>query len=115
MKETEADFFKSEYYINLRKKIKAGNNFSLKEWEELEQGLKMVYPDFSTALYQITGLSEVEFRVCLLIKIHATPTEIAGILKREPSTISSIRGRLYHKIFNKNGGAKEWDEFILSL
>lgn len=115
MKETEADFFKSEYYINLRKKIKSGNNFSLKEWEELEQGLKMVYPDFSTALYQITGLSEVEFRVCLLIKIHATPTEIAGILKREPSTISSIRGRLYHKVFNKNGGAKEWDEFILSL
>lgn len=115
MKETEAYFFKSEYYMNLRRKIETGNNFSQKEWDKLEQELKMVYPDFSTALYQMYNLSEVEYHVCMLTKIRATPTEIAGVLKREPSTISSMRGRLYHKVFDKNGGAKEWDEFILSL
>ena len=66
-------------------------------------------------LYQIHHLSKIEYQVCMLIKIHATPTEMAAVLKREPSTISSLRGRLYHKVFDKKGGAKEWDEFILSL
>lgn len=115
MKEAETDFFKSEYYLDLRKKIESGNNFTPKEWEKLEQELKGVYPDFSAALYQIYSLSRTEYHVCLLIKIHATPTEIAGVMKREPSTISSMRGRLYRKVFGKKGGAKDWDEFILSL
>lgn len=115
MKEVEAAFFKSEYYFNLRKKIEAGNNLNPTEWKELEMKLKEVYPDFSTALYQIHSLSTIEYRVCLLTKVHANPTEIAGVLKREPSSISSMRGRLYHKVFDGKGGAREWDEFILSL
>lgn len=115
MKEVEDGFFQSEYYLNLRRKIEAKSNFSLNEWEKLEQELKGVYPDFSAALYRIPSISKTEYHVCLLIKVRATPTEIAGVLKKEPSTISSMRGRLYHKVFDKDGGAKEWDEFILSL
>ena len=115
IKEAEADFFKSEFYQGLHKKINTGGNITPKEWDSLEQKLKVVYPDFSTALYQIYHLSKIEYQVCMLIKIHATPTEMAMVLKREPSTISSLRGRLYHKVFGKKGGAKKWDEFISSL
>lgn len=115
MKDTEASFFKSEYYIGLRRKIEAGSNFSPEEWKQLEMELKTIYPDFSSALYQMYNLSQMEYRVCLLTKIRTTPTEIAAVLKREPSSISSMRGRLYHKIFKGKGGAKEWDEFIMSL
>lgn len=115
IKEAETDLFKSEFYQNLHKKIETGANITPKEWDNLEQKLKAVYPDFSAVLYQIHHLSKTEYQVCMLIKIHATPTEMAAVLKREPSTISSLRGRLYHKVFNKKGGAKEWDEFILSL
>lgn len=115
MKEAEAAFFRSEYYLALRKKIEAGSNFNPTEWERLEKELRVVYPDFSTALYQMYNLSTIEYRVCLLTKVRANPTEIAGVLKRTPSSISSIRGRLYHKVFDGDGGAKEWDEYILSL
>ena len=115
MKEAEAEFFRSEYYLGLRKKIEAGSNFNPMEWEQLERELRVVYPDFSTALYQMYNLSTIEYRVCLLTKVRANPTEIAGVLKRTPSSISSIRGRLYHKVFDGDGGAKEWDEYILSL
>lgn len=115
MKESEAAFFKSEYYLALRRKIEQGNNLSAEEWKTLEMELKAVYPDLASALYQMYNLSQIEYRVCLLIKIRTSPSEIAAVLKREPSSISSMRGRLYHKIFNSKGGAKEWDEFIMSL
>lgn len=115
MKEVEDCFFQSEYYRSLRRKIEERSNFSPKEWESLDLELKKVYPDFSAVLYRISNISKAEYRVCMLIKIRATPTEIAGVLKKEPSTISSMRGRLYHKVFDKDGGAKEWDEFIMSL
>lgn len=115
MREVEAAFYQSEYYISLRKKIEAGHNFGPKDWNELEQRLKVVYPAFSAALYQLPGMSRTEYQVCLLTKIRTTPNEMAGVLKKEPSSISSTRGRLYHKYFDRKGGAKEWDEFILSL
>lgn len=107
MREVEAEFYQSEYDISLRKKIEAGCNFKFEDWEELEQRLKVIYPAFSAALYQLLGMSKTEYQVCLLIKIRTTPNEIAGVLKREPSSISSMRGRLYHKYFDKKGGAKE--------
>ena len=115
MKEAEAAFFRSDYYLSLRKKIETGSNFTSQEWETLEKELKTVYPDFSTALYQMYNLSAIEYHVCLLTKVRATTTEVAGVLKRTPSTISSIRGRLYHKVFDGDGGAKEWNEYILFL
>lgn len=115
MKEVEAEFYQSAYYMSLRKKIEAGRNFTIKDWEELEQKLKVVYPAFSAALYRLPGISKIEYQACLLTKIRTTPNEIAGVLKKEPSSISSMRGRLYHKYFDKKGGAKEWDEFIYSL
>ena len=115
LKEAEAEFFQSALYHDLRKIIISGSNLSQKEWKALEQKLKEVYPDFSTALCQMYNLSETEYQVCLLIKNHATPTEIAGVMKRESSTISSMRGRMFRKVFNKKGSAKDWDEFILSL
>ena len=29
--------------------------------------------------------------------------------------ISTVRSRLYKKVFGQKGGAKEWDEFLLSI
>lgn len=37
------------------------------------------------------------------------------VLAREANTISSLRKRLYKKVFDREGGAKEWDDFILSI
>lgn len=115
MKEAEEDFFHSTYYQELHKRIEQGNNLTMQDWEQLELEVRAVYPDFFTALRQLSGLSTLEYRVSLLTKIRCTPTEIASVLKKEKSSISSIRGRLYHKFFDKNGGAKDWDDFILSL
>ena len=95
--------------------LRPGNHLSDAEWEELEQRMWPVYPGFSNKLYNLCNMSEVEYHVCLLLKIHATPSEIANAVIKDLSSVSSIRNRLYKKVFNRNGGAKAWDDFVLSI
>ncbi len=109
------EFFVSDYYRTLRQKIAQGKVLNPLEWRELEEQLRVVFPDFVRHLSALCRLSPTEWRVCLLIKLRFTPTEIAGTLAKETSTVSSIRSRLYGKVFGKNGGSKDWDNFILSL
>ena len=115
MKQVETEFFQSDYYMNLRKRIEAGENFRETDWKELEQQLKVVYPRFSSSLYGLHKFSLPEYQMCLLLKIHTAPIEIAAVLNKEKSTISSMRRRLYKKVFDKEGSGKDWDEFIMSL
>ena len=115
MKQVEAEFFESDYYLSLRQQIEAGNNIKTAEWEELQQRLKAVYPRFSSSLYRLYNLSPTEYQLCMLLKIRTAPAEIATVLNKDKSTISSMRRRLYKKVFDKDGSGKDWDEFILSL
>ena len=115
MKQVESEFFQSDYYMDLRRRIEAGTTIKPAEWKDLEQRLKVIYPHFSSSLYGLYNLSPTEYQVCLLIKIHTAPIEIASVLCKDKSTISSIRKRLYKKVFDKEGSGKDWDEFILSL
>lgn len=115
MRQVETEFYQSDYYIALRRRIEAGGNLSPQEWQELEQCLKSVYPHFSSSLYGLFNLSLTEHQMCMLLKVRTSPAEIAAVLKRDKSTISSMRRRLYRKVFGKEGSGKDWDEFILSL
>ena len=115
MRQVETEFYQSDYYIDLRRRIEAGGNLSPQEWQELEQRLKSVFPRFSSSLYGLFNLSPAEYQMCLLLKIRTSPAEIAAVLKRDKSTISTMRRRLYKKVFGKEGSGKDWDEFIQSL
>ncbi|MBR6203046.1 MAG: hypothetical protein IKQ62_08580 [Bacteroidaceae bacterium] len=115
MRQVESEFFQSDYYIALRRHIEQGHNIKPSEWKELEQRLKVVYPRFGSSLYGLYNLSPTEYQLCLLLKIRTAPAEIATVLNKDKSTISSIRKRLYKKVFGKEGTGKDWDEFVLSL
>lgn len=115
MKQVEAEFYQSEYYQTLRRRIEAGGNLKPQDWKALEHQLKVVYPNFSSSLYGLYHLSDIEFQVCMLTKIRTSPKDISEVLNKDKSSVSSIRKRLYKKVFGKEGSGKEWDEFILSL
>ena len=125
MKQVETEFYQSEFYMTFRRRIEAGENIKANEWKELEQQLKVVYPRFSSSLYGLyrsasplgltKNLSPTEYQMCLLLKIRTAPAEIATVLNKDKSTISSMRRRLYKKVFGKEGSSKDWDEFIYSL
>lgn len=114
-KQVEEDFFQSDYFIRLQRRIAAGETLKPEEWEEMEREIRPAYPDFVRRLSGLCKMSAVEHRVCLLVKLRFSPSEMAGVLCKDISTISSIRNRLYKKVFQQKGSAKDWDEFILSL
>lgn len=111
----ETEFHKSDFYISLRKSIANGDRLRKEDWEAIESHLNGVYPRFTSTLLSLHNMSPVEYHVCLLLKLNATPSEIAGVLCKDASSISSTRSRLYQKVFGKKGSSKDWDEFILSL
>jgi hypothetical protein len=111
----ESAYFSSDEYYTLQHRITSGQRLKDEEWYEIETQLKKVYPGFSSQLRNLHVMSELEYQTCLLIKLRIAPTDIATILSRDTSTISTVRSRLYKKVFDKKGGAREWDEFIMSI
>ena len=111
----ENEFFASDDYHTLQQRISSGQQLKEQEWTEIEELLKNVYPGFCSQLRSLYTMSELEYQVCLLIKLHISPTEIASVLLRDVSTISTVRSRLFYKVFGRKGGAKDWDDFILSI
>ena len=85
------------------------------DWQQVEQHLKTIYPGFTSQLRSLYPMSEQEYHTCLLIKLRIPTKDIAAVLAREANTISSLRKRLYKKVFDREGGAREWDDFILSI
>jgi len=54
-------------------------------------------------------LNTKEQNICLLIRHNFQPTEIATLTISTPQTITNTRVRLLKKLFNKTGGAKDFD------
>ena len=114
-KSVEDAFFASDEYAALVRRMATGSLMKDEEWQQVEQSLKTVYPGFTAQLQSLYPMSDVEYHTCLLIKLRIPTKDIAAVLAREANTISSQRKRLYKKVFDREGGAKEWDDFILSI
>ena len=114
-KSVEDTFFASDEYFLLQRRMATGQLMKDEEWQQVEHSLMTVYPGFTTQLQSLYPMSDVEYRTCLLIKLRIPTKDIAAVLAREANTISSLRKRLYKKVFDREGGAKDWDDFILSI
>ena len=111
----EERFFTSDEYAALQKRMADGQLLKEQDWADVEQLLKTAYPGFTTQLRGLHPMSELEYQTCLLIKLRIAPKDIAAVLARDVSTISTVRSRLYKKVFGRKGSTKEWDDFILSI
>lgn len=111
----ENRFFSSDAYATLQKRVASGLLMKEQDWQQVEQLLKTVYPGFTSQLQSLYQMSELEFHTCMLIKLRIAPKDISAVLARDVSTISTVRSRLFQKVFGRKGGAKEWDDFILSI
>ncbi len=85
------------------------------EWLSIENTLKEIYPDFFEKLNDIYTFNDSQLHVCMLIKAGFSPSEIAKLMKCSKETITSIRRRLYNRIFQEKGKPEDWDNFITSL
>lgn len=115
LSEIDKEFMQSVYYISMQHRLATGRRMKDEEWEEMEVRLNEAYPNFAGTLRGLCKMSETEWQVCMLIKLRVAPTEIAKVMNKDASSISSIRKRLFQKLFDKKGKPKELDDYILSL
>ena len=73
------------------------------------------YPNFRSDLYSHYPMSENEYRICMLVKMEVTPSNMAKLLAMGNSSISQSRLRMQQKVFNGQGTARDWDAYVLSL
>ena len=85
------------------------------EWKMVESRLLESFPDFREKLFSLYNLSETEYRICMLIKLGISPTNIAKLTATGKSSVSQSRLRMQQKVFNGEGTAQDWDNFIMSI
>lgn len=108
-------FYDAEIGTLLAERI--GQNKVLKEtdWELIETRLKEAFPTFRDDLYALYALSVTEYRICMLIKLEVSPSNMAKLMATGLSSISQSRLRMQQKVFGGKGSGKDWDAFVLSL
>lgn len=116
-KRSKADhiIFSSPVYIRLQDLLDRGESMGNEEQSQLDKVINSVYTGFTSQLYGLYRMTSQEYAVCLLIKARFAPKDIATLTAHSKESVASTRSRLFHKVFQRKGTTKEWDDFVLSL
>ena len=109
-------FLQSSLYELLQEASYGKISIKDEDWVRIQSMLDYVYPHFKEHLYNLyPQLSEMEERICILIKLSIPPTGIARIVNRTGPAITNARIRLHKKIHKTEGSSEKFDEFIKNL
>lgn len=111
----EGDIFGSAIYLTIQRLAAEGKTMGEQDWRQLAMLVDGVYTGFSEKLYSLYKMSTYDYHVCLLVKVHILPKDIALLTSHSKESVSTSRSRMYQKVFGKKGSAKDWDDFLLSL
>ncbi len=100
---------------DLHKLCVQGRCPSQEQWIDLHSAANRNIPFFLERLHKINDLSAREINVCILTRLHFSPSEIATLVEVSPQSVTNIRARLLTKIFGVKGGAAEFDRRIVSM
>ena len=88
----------------------------LEDWKQLRALVEREIPDFSRILNtEDHSLSDIEYDVCLMIRVHLLPIEISRLKKCTPSYVSNIRKSLLKRVYGKEGSSEDFDDEIVKI
>lgn len=109
----ESDLKHSDIYMKFHSIVETESMIDEEDWNILQKELDRAYNNFTSRLYQLySGMSLMELRICYLIKISIKVTDMAKILYRSKSSVSSARTRLYKKLTGKDGNPNDLDKLV---
>lgn len=85
------------------------------DWKDIKEIINQAYGNFDSNLRGFLDVSLQEYRICLLLKMGFSPTNIAHFVNLTKEAITASRRRMYTKAFNRKGKPSDWDEIIKSL
>ena len=87
------------------------------DWEALQMMLEEQLPNFQSTVYHYCpNLPMNDYRLCILVRLYFSPSDIAVLTGMTVANISVKRYRLLDKVFNqKEGSAKDFDQMIRNI
>ena len=83
------------------------------DWDKLRALVEREIPSFRKTLrVDELSLTDMDYDMCLMIRVHLLPIEIAKLKQCSPSTITKSRRKLLRLIFDKDGNADDFDDEI---
>ena len=90
---------------------------SLKDWQDLRSLVEDQIPSFKKTLFQDEQqpLNDMEYDVCVAIRVHISPIEISKLKQCAPSYVTKIRKKLLLSIFDREGNGDDFDDEICKI
>ena len=83
------------------------------DWKQLRLLVEQEIPEFRNIMNaDEVSLTEIEYDICLLTRVHILPNDIAKLKQCVPSYVSNIRRKLLKKVFQIEGTADQFDDEI---
>lgn len=99
----------------LHKLSAQGKMPSQEQWIMLHGAANKHIPFFLERLHKVIDLSARDVNICLLTRLHFSPSEIAVLNDISAQSVTNTRARLLTKIFGVKGGAAEFDKRIKAI
>lgn len=112
----EAEIYEREAYLRFRDQSKHPQQVITKEdWQTLENMVDEYMPDFRKKVDPNHNMKPTDYYICILIRLHFAPSEIAVFLDITLQNLYSRRKQLLKSVFNIVGKPDEFDLLILGL
>ena len=86
------------------------------EWKEVEELFDCYLPRFYSVFHSPHYMTNDEdYHLCMLIRLGFKPKEISNLTGHSSQMITNIRSRLMQRVFNIDGGAKEFDKILMCI
>ena len=109
----QKQFNSSAIYKRISKLADAGGQPTKSEWQELQDTMFGLYPNFSELMTRHSqNLDDREYKICILIRAGISPGAIAAMLGILSSIVTKLRVNLLLKLFRIQGKSKEFDTML---
>lgn len=83
------------------------------EWDALATMVDEQLPTFRPTIYGFCpDIKKSNYQICMLVRLHFRPSEIATLIHRSLPYVTVNRRRMLTKLFNKQGKAMDFDRKI---
>jgi len=88
---------------------------SIKDWNCLLEKVQDEMPGFKTFLLDRNRLKMEDYKLCVLVMLNCSPSDICSILNMHFPHVSKTRKKLLREVFNKDGKPEEFDETLRTI
>ena len=99
----------------IQRRIEEKKNLTAEDWKFIDLNINKAYPGFKEKLYSRCNLKSSDYKICILVKLEFQNLVISILMNRSEPAVSLKRAKLYFKLTQKEGKAKDFNDFIKSL